>query len=301
MTYKIYSTAHDEIVRGVDLLNGNESGTLTPWDMDEAMAADAAISRLPQMGMWDIPEGDSPLRFLIDCSGSMRGIPMVTVVAALRKLGDELTIEGRPFEILGYTTATWKGGEPRKAFIAQRNIDYQDENFNGYEEGPGRLNALRHIVIKGMEEDWDEVGRPSLIGLLRSGMLKENIDGEALLWTRDRMRNDAKPAGLIVISDGVPIDDSTLSQNPSDFLANHLAEVLADFEKDGVVIQAVAMNAHERFPIAYPDPVIVKDPRRRSDMGERYDVQWGNALFQGIVNAIHRVDQKLTPSAGPEF
>ena len=127
---------------------------------------------------------------------------------------------GVKVEILGFTTRAWKGGQSRERWIAA-----------GKPPNPGRLNDLRHIIYKSAEEPWRRA-RKSLGLMLREGILKENIDGEALLWAHDRlMARTEQRKILMVISDGAPVDDSTLSVNPGNYLERHLREVITRIEK----------------------------------------------------------------------
>jgi cobaltochelatase CobT len=126
---------------------------------------------------------------------------------------------GVKVEILGFTTRAWKGGQSRERWLAA-----------GKPAAPGRLNDLRHIVYKSADAPWRRARR-SLGLMLREGLLKENIDGEALLWAHDRLLpRPEKRKILMVISDGAPVDDSTLSVNPGNYLEKHLREVIAYIE-----------------------------------------------------------------------
>ncbi len=167
---------------------------------------------------------DTVVTLLIDNSGSMRGRPIT--VAALS--GDILsrTLErcGVKVEVLGFTTRAWKGGQSREQWLA-----------DGKPANPGRLNDLRHIIYKSADAPWRRA-RKNLGLMLREGLLKENIDGEALAWAYDRLQ--ARPEQrriLMVISDGAPVDDSTLSVNSGNYLERHLRDMIARIENDGIV------------------------------------------------------------------
>jgi cobaltochelatase CobT len=123
-------------------------------------------------------------------------------------------------EILGFTTRAWKGGQAREKWLQE-----------GRPQQPGRLNDLRHIIYKGADAPWRRA-RPNLGLMMKEGLLKENIDGEALEWAHRRMiaRPEARKI-LMVISDGAPVDDSTLSVNPANYLEKHLRDVIAMVEK----------------------------------------------------------------------
>ena len=152
---------------------------------------------------------------LIDNSGSMRGRPITVAAMSADILARTLERCGVKVEILGFTTRAWKGGQSREKWIA-----------GGKPANPGRLNDLRHIIYKAADAPWRRA-RKNLGLMLREGILKENIDGEALLWAHNRLL--ARPEQrriLMVISDGAPVDDSTLSVNPGNYLERHLREVI---------------------------------------------------------------------------
>ncbi|MBI4185358.1 MAG: cobaltochelatase subunit CobT [Proteobacteria bacterium] len=158
---------------------------------------------------------DTVVSLLIDNSGSMRGRPITVAAMSADILARTLERCGVKVEILGFTTRAWKGGQSREKWVA-----------DGKPRNPGRLNDLRHIVYKAAEAPWRRA-RKSLGLMLREGLLKENIDGEALLWAHARLL--ARPEHrriLMVISDGAPVDDSTLSVNPGNYLERHLREVI---------------------------------------------------------------------------
>ncbi len=158
---------------------------------------------------------DTVVTLLIDNSGSMRGRPITVAAASADILARTLERCAVKVEILGFTTRAWKGGQARERWVAQ-----------GKPRHPGRLNDLRHIIYKSADAPWRRT-RKNLGLMLREGFLKENIDGEALLWAHHRLL--ARPEQrriLIVISDGAPVDDSTLSVNPGNLLERHLREVI---------------------------------------------------------------------------
>ncbi|MDP9195166.1 MAG: cobaltochelatase subunit CobT [Pseudomonadota bacterium] len=162
---------------------------------------------------------DTVVTLLIDNSGSMRGRPVVLAALSADILARTLERCGVKTEILGFTTKAWKGGESRVLWEKQ-----------GRPPLPGRLNDLRHIVYKAADAPWRRARR-NLGLMLREGLLKENIDGEALLWAHRRLL--ARPENrriLMVISDGAPVDDSTLSTNPGNLLEAHLKEVIGWIE-----------------------------------------------------------------------
>ncbi|GAB5470826.1 MAG: cobaltochelatase subunit CobT [Rhodospirillales bacterium] len=163
----------------------------------------------------DIDFRDTVVSLLIDNSGSMRGRPISVAAMSADILARTLERCAVKVEILGFTTRMWKGGQAREKWIAA-----------GKPPQPGRLNDLRHIVYKEADAPWRRARR-NLGLMLREGILKENIDGEALLWAHNRLM--ARPEQrriLMVISDGAPVDDSTLSVNPGNYLERHLREVI---------------------------------------------------------------------------
>ena len=158
---------------------------------------------------------DTVVTLLIDNSGSMRGRPITIAAMSADVLARTLERCGVKVEVLGFTTRAWKGGQSREQWIAE-----------GKRPNPGRLNDLRHIVYKAADAPWRRA-RKNLGLMLREGLLKENIDGEALMWAHDRLM--ARPEQrriLMVISDGAPVDDSTLSVNPGNYLERHLRDVI---------------------------------------------------------------------------
>ena len=146
----------------------------------------------------------------------MRGRPISIAAICADVLARTLERCQVKVEILGFTTRAWKGGQSRERWLAQ-----------GRPQAPGRLNDLRHIVYKSSDAPWRRV-RDNLGLMMKEGLLKENIDGEALEWAHQRMlaRREARKI-LMVISDGAPVDDSTLSVNPANFLEKHLRDVIA--------------------------------------------------------------------------
>ena len=162
---------------------------------------------------------DTIVTLLIDNSGSMRGRPISVAAMSADILARTLERCGVKVEILGFTTRAWKGGQSRERWVS-----------DGRPKLPGRLNDLRHIVYKSADQPWRRVRR-NLGLMLREGLLKENIDGEALLWAHNRLiaRSEHRRV-LMVISDGAPVDDATLSANPGNFLERHLRDVIGWIE-----------------------------------------------------------------------
>jgi len=162
---------------------------------------------------------DTVVTLLIDNSGSMRGRPITVAATCADILARTLERCGVKVEILGFTTKAWKGGQARESWLA-----------NGKPQTPGRLNDLRHIIYKSADAPWRRV-RPNLGLMMREGLLKENIDGEALIWAHNRLlaRREQRRI-LMMISDGAPVDDSTLSVNPGNYLERHLRAVIEQIE-----------------------------------------------------------------------
>ncbi len=162
---------------------------------------------------------DTVVTLLLDNSGSMRGRPITIAAICADILARTLERCGVKVEILGFTTRAWKGGQSRETWLHADKPPM-----------PGRLNDLRHIIYKAADAPWRR-SRNNLGLMMREGLLKENIDGEALLWAHGRLlRRTEHRRILMMISDGAPVDDSTLSVNPGNFLERHLREVIADIE-----------------------------------------------------------------------
>ena len=177
---------------------------------------------------------DTVVTLLIDNSGSMRGRPISIAAISADILARTLERCGVKTEILGFTTRAWKGGQSREAWLA-----------DGRPANPGRLNDLRHILYKQADEPWRRARR-NLGLMMREGLLKENIDGEALLWAHDRLlRRPEDRRILMVISDGAPVDDSTLSVNQAGYLESHLRKVIDWIEKQSPVQLAAIGIGHD--------------------------------------------------------
>jgi cobaltochelatase CobT len=197
------------------------------FDLEEGMLDSGRLARVvtnPLLSLSFKQEKDTDFRdtvvsLLIDNSGSMRGRPITVAAMSADILARTLERCGVKVELLGFTTRGWKGGQARDRWIAE-----------GKPTAPGRLNDLRHIIYKSGDAPWRRA-RKNLGLMLREGILKENIDGEALEWACRRLR--ARPEQrriLMVISDGAPVDDSTLSVNTPNYLEKHLREVIARVE-----------------------------------------------------------------------
>lgn len=184
---------------------------------------------------------------LLDNSGSMRGRPISVAAMTADILAQTLERCGVRVEILGFTSCDWKGGQSRKQWL-------QD----GKPANPGRLNDLRHIIYKSADTPWRRA-KKNLGLMLRDGLLKENIDGEAIMWAHDRMLDRPEQRRiLMVISDGAPVDDSTLSSNSSIYLESHLKEVIHTIEHYSSV-ELIAIGIGHDVTRYYKQAVTIRD------------------------------------------
>ena len=172
------------------------------------------------------------MSLLIDNSGSMRGRPITIAALCADILSRTLERCSVKVEILGFTTKNWKGGKSREMW-----------NKNGKIKNPGRLNDLRHIIYKSADSQWRQ-SKKNLGLMLKEGILKENIDGEAIMWAYNRLKKRKEERKiLMVISDGAPVDDSTLSVNSGDYLEKHLKKVVKFVEsKEDIEILAIGIG-----------------------------------------------------------
>ena len=184
---------------------------------------------------------------MIDNSGSMRGRPITVAALCSDILAKTLERCLIKTEILGFTTKAWKGGASREKWIKE-----------GKPSNPGRLNDLRHIVYKSADSP-SRRSKQNLGLLLREGILKENIDGEALVWANNRLKNrQEKRKILIVISDGAPVDDSTLSVNPGNYLERNLRDVINQIESKKE-IELVAIGIGHDVSRYYSKAITIMD------------------------------------------
>jgi len=258
--YKAFTTAFDEVVDAADLCDPMELDRLRAmldvqlaslgsvvsrlanklqrrlmaqqnrswmFDLEEGMLDTARLTRVitdPTSPLSFKMESESPFRdtvvtLLLDNSGSMRGRPIMVAAVCADILARTLERCGVKVEILGFTTRAWKGGQSRERWISE-----------GKPANPGRLNDLRHIIYKAGDAPWRRA-KKNLGLMMREGLLKENIDGEALQWAHDRlMARSEQRRILMVISDGSPVDDSTQSANTPLYLDKHLRHVIAEIE-----------------------------------------------------------------------
>jgi len=286
--YKVFSTRHDEVVSAEDLCSPEELDRLRAFLDKQLNTLHGAVARLAnrlqrrllaqQSRAWDfdLEEGlldparlsrvvtdpfaplsfkqerdtafrDTVVTLLLDNSGSMRGRPITVAATCADILARTLERCGVKVEILGFTTRAWKGGQSREEWLRA-----------GKPPQPGRLNDLRHIIYKAADAPWRRVRR-NLALMMREGLLKENIDGEALDWAHRRLL--ARPEQrriLMVISDGAPVDDATLSVNSGNYLERHLRHVIESIEKRSPV-ELVAIGIGHDVTRYYSRAVTIVD------------------------------------------
>jgi cobaltochelatase CobT len=287
--YKVFNRTHDEEVAAETLSTADELERLRTFLDKELRSLQGAVARLAnrlqrklmaqQNRAWDfdLEEGaldaarltrvitdpmhplsfkherdaefrDTVVTLLLDNSGSMRGRPIMVAACCADILARTLERCGVKVEILGFTTRAWKGGQAREAWLAA-----------GKPPNPGRLNDLRHIIYKPADAPWRRAKR-SLALMMREGLLKENIDGEALSWAHRRLL--ARPERrriLMMISDGAPVDDSTLSVNTGCYLERHLRQVIEEIETRSSV-ELIAIGIGHDVTRYYRRAVTITDP-----------------------------------------
>jgi cobaltochelatase CobT len=287
--YKVFTRANDEEIEAEDLSTPDELERLRAFLDKELRNLSSAVARLAnklqrkllaqQNRSWefDLEEGaldvarlpriiidpmyplsfkrehdtnfkDTVVTLLLDNSGSMRGRPIMVAACCADILARTLERCGVKVEILGFTTRAWKGGQSREAWLAA-----------GKPAGPGRLNDLRHIIYKTADAPWRRSKR-SLALMMREGLLKENIDGEALAWAHHRLLGRPEQRRiLMMISDGAPVDDSTLSVNSGCYLERHLRQVIEEIETKSPV-QLLAIGIGHDVTRYYRRAVTITDP-----------------------------------------
>ncbi|MDA9652014.1 cobalamin biosynthesis protein CobT [Pelagibacteraceae bacterium] len=293
--YMIYSNKYDEIITAQDLCEDEELNRLRKYLDQQLKSFQTIISRLAnrlqrkllakQNRSWEfnIEEGlldtsrltrvitdpfyslsfkkekdtdfkDTVVSLLIDNSGSMRGRPITVAAMSADILARTLEKCGVKVEILGFTTKAWKGGKSRESWMQ-----------NNKPPSPGRLNDLRHIIYKAADEPWRR-SKKNLGLMMREGLLKENIDGEALLWAHKRLQNryEARKI-LMVISDGAPVDDSTLSVNSGNYLEKHLRGAINWIENKSDV-QLLAVGIGHDVTRYYKKAVTIVDAEQLADV-----------------------------------
>ncbi len=225
------------------------------FDLEEGILDPARLSRVvtdPMHPLSFMHEKEATFRdtvvtLLLDNSGSMRGRPITVAATCADILARTLERCGVKVEILGFTTRAWKGGQSREAWLAA-----------GKPGGPGRLNDLRHIVYKSADAPWRRA-RKNLGLMMREGLLKENIDGEALDWAHKRLLGRPEQRRiLMMISDGAPVDDSTLSVNPGNYLERHLRYIIEEIETRSPV-QLIAIGIGHDVTRYYRRAVTIVD------------------------------------------
>ncbi|WP_375250112.1 cobaltochelatase subunit CobT [Sphingomonas sp.] len=286
--YRVWTTQFDEVIAATELCDAEELARLRGYLDQQLVHLQSAVSKLAnrlqrrlmaqQSRSWDFDQDeglldaarlarvvvnpmqslsykierdtdfrDTVVTLLIDNSGSMRGRPISIAAISADILARTLERCGVKTEILGFTTRAWKGGQSRETWLAA-----------GRPPQPGRLNDVRHIVYKMADEPWRRA-RNSLGLMMREGLLKENIDGEALMWAHQRMM--ARPEErriLMVISDGAPVDDSTLSVNSGSYLERHLRQVIGWIEKKSPV-ELIAIGIGHDVTRYYSRAVTIMD------------------------------------------
>ena len=293
--YMVYSNQFDEVITAQDLCEDEELNRLRKYLDQQLKSFQTIISRLAnrlqrkllakQNRSWEfnIEEGlldtsrltrvitdpfyslsfkkekdtdfkDTVVSLLIDNSGSMRGRPITVAAMSADILARTLEKCGVKVEILGFTTKAWKGGKSRESWMQ-----------NNKPPSPGRLNDLRHIIYKAADEPWRR-SKKNLGLMMREGLLKENIDGEALLWAHKRLQNryEARKI-LMVISDGAPVDDSTLSVNSGNYLEKHLRGAISWIENKSNV-QLLAVGIGHDVTRYYKKAVTIVDAEQLADV-----------------------------------
>ncbi|MGJ3649425.1 cobaltochelatase subunit CobT [Sphingomonas sp. GlSt437] len=286
--YKAFTTQFDEVVAATELCDAEELARLRAYLDQQLIHLQGAVTKLAnrlqrrlmaqQNRSWDFDQDeglldaarlarvvinpmqslsykierdtefkDTVVTLLIDNSGSMRGRPISIAAISADILARTLERCGVKTEILGFTTRAWKGGQAREAWLAA-----------GRPPQPGRLNDVRHIIYKQADEPWRRA-KPSLGLMMREGLLKENIDGEALLWAHNRLigRGEDRKI-LMVISDGAPVDDSTLSVNSGSYLERHLRQVIGWIESRSPV-ELIAIGIGHDVTRYYSRAVTIMD------------------------------------------
>ena len=293
--YKIFTNEYDEIAEAKDLENENEITRLRKnldqqltnlqnivtklanklqrlllakqnrsweFDLEEGMLDSSKLSRviinplhaLSYKNEKETEFKDTVVTLLIDNSGSMRGRPISVAAICADILSRTLERCSVKVEILGFTTKNWKGGKSREKW-----------NVNNKPANPGRLNDLRHIIYKSADEPWRQ-SKKNLGLMLKEGLLKENIDGEALLWAFKRItKRKEERKILMIISDGAPVDDSTLSVNSGDYLEKHLKQTVKWIE-DNSNVEILAVGIGHDVTRYYKKAIKIADVQELGDV-----------------------------------
>jgi cobaltochelatase CobT len=261
--YQVFTKQFDQVADAHDLARADELVELTQTLDNRLSTADAELLAAKAMSAAALIGNLSPLdtcvTLLLDHSGSMRGEPALILAELTDSIAAALNANKIPFEVLGFTTVSWKGGRSRELWLAK-----------GKPVLPGRLCDLLHIVYKPFEGSWT-TARQSLALMLQppsltdkwSGILKENVDGEALAWAYGRIcLQPHQRRILIIISDGAPVDDSTLSTNTGDILECHLRHVIDEIEHSWAVELVAIGIGHE----------VARYYKRTAKIGSRADL-----------------------------
>lgn len=248
--YKVFTRRFDEEVGALDLVTPEVMAQLSQFFDKVFPKDDLARDTTSQNPPPDL--SGTLVTMLLDNSGSLRGKPIHILATTVRALADVLSQAGAKIEILGFTTRGWKGGRSHELWLSQ-----------GSPKRPGRLADLRHIVYHPSEKVWGTESWRTLSLMFEEGILKENIDGEALTWAyRRSLQTPASRRFLIVFSDGEPVDDSTISQNNSDYLACHLKDVADAIQEHGLVsLYAVGLK-HDPSPYYQHSVILSGDGER---------------------------------------
>ncbi len=224
---------------------------------------------------------DTVVTLLIDNSGSMRGRPITVAAMCADILARTLERCAVKVEILGFTTRAWKGGQSRERWVQE-----------GKPRNPGRLNDLRHIIYKNADAPWRR-SRRAMGLMLREGLLKENIDGEALNWAYRRLLTRTEHRRiLMVISDGAPVDDSTLSVNPGNYLERHLREVIKEIETRNQV-ELIAIGIGHDVTRYYRRAVTIVDAE---ELGGTMMKKLAELFDEDAAEAWHRAAAERAPA-----
>ena len=295
LEYKIFTNEFDEIIKAENLENADDASKLRKtldqqligfqdiitklanklqrqllakqnraweFDLEEGLLDSSKLPRIimdPYNSLSfkkekDLDFKDTVVTLLIDNSGSMRGRPITIAAICADILSRTLERCSVKVEILGFTTKNWKGGQSRESW-----------NKKGKPKIPGRLNDLRHIIYKGADTHWRQ-SKNNLGLMLKEGLLKENIDGEAISWAFNRLKKRKEERKiLMVISDGAPVDDSTLSVNSGDFLEKHLKKMVK-FIEDKTDIEILAIGIGHDVSRYYNRAIKITDVNELGDV-----------------------------------